>query len=149
MNVKVRGYEGAGWGSPIIRWFTRSPYTHVSLIFSTGGCEEEFESIQGKGVIRHLPHLFSKKKWVEWTLPLTYEQVLDAHEMAASLVGAKYDWQAIRAFVLHRRKHSLDKWICSEYVAYVLSKAGYPISRLQPFMESPATICASLRLVSV
>ena len=147
INVKVRGYTGQGWGSGLIQWFTRSKVSHVSLVFHLGHIVDEIEAIQGKGVVRHTPYTPSEKEFIEFDLPLTYEQVLEAHELACSLVGAKYDWKCIRSFVQHRKKHSLDKWICSEIVAYVLLKAGYPISRKEPFLENPSSVTDSLRLL--
>lgn len=145
--AKVRGYEGAGLGSPLIRWFTRNKFTHVSLVFKLGDCYEEVEAIQGKGVIAHEPHKQSRRKvFTEFDLPLTYEQILDTHILVKSLVGSKYDWAGIKSFLVHRKKHSEDKWFCSELVAYALLKAGYPVSRLSPHLESPATVCSSLRL---
>jgi uncharacterized protein YycO len=144
--VKVRGYTGTGFGSGFIQWWTRSPISHVSLVFHMGHTVEEVEAIQGAGVVRHTPHSKDDKVFKEWDVPLSYEQVLEAHTLACSLVGSKYDWQAIRAFVVHRRSHNAYKWMCSELVAYVLWKVGYRLSRRKPFMETPPTICESYRL---
>ena len=147
ISAKVRGYTGQGFGSGFIQWFTRSKISHVSLVFHLGHTADEVEAIQRKGVIRHVPYKHSEKDFIEFDLPLTYEQVLEAHELACSLVGAKYDWSAIKSFVKHRRKHSLDKWMCSELVSYVLFKVGYPVSRKLPYMETPSSVTDSLRLV--
>jgi len=148
MYVKVRGYRGQGLGSPIIKWFTRSEFSHVSLVFDTGGGRvEEVEAIQRKGVIAHPPHTEGKMSFVEYEVPLNFEQIMEAHELALSLVGARYDWKAIRSFVAHRKKHSLDKWQCAELASYVLWKVAYPLSRRKPFMENPASVLQSLQLL--
>jgi uncharacterized protein YycO len=146
--VKVRGYTGHGFGSKWIQRWTRSKISHVSLVFYMGDDAEEVEAIQFKGVVAHAPHSSKKKTFVEYDVPLTYEQVLEARELALSLVGARYDWRAVRSFIRHRRRHSMDKWMCSELVAYVLLKVGYKVSRREPFLESPSTVCESLRLLS-
>ena len=147
IKVEVRGYKGAGFGSKFIQRWTRSEYSHVSLVFHMGHSVEEVEALQWKGVIAHKPHCHKKKDFDTYKVPLTYEQVLEARELALSFVGAKYDWTAIRSFIRHRRSHSLDKWICSELVAYVLLKVGYPLSRREPFLETPSSDCESLRLI--
>ena len=144
--VQVRGYKGAGFGSKFIQRWTRSEYSHVSLCFYLGHTEVEVEALQFKGVISHPPHSAKKKVFDVFDVPLNYMQVMGAHSLAMSLVGAKYDWMAIRAFVRHRKNHSLDKWICSETVAYVLLKNEYALSRRSPHLESPSTVCESLRL---
>jgi len=145
--VQVRGYKGVGFGSKFIQRWTRSPYSHVSLVFHLGHTEVEVEALQFKGVISHAPNSPDKKDFDVFDVPLNYRQVMGAHSLAMSLVGAKYDWAAIRAFVRHRKSHSLDKWICSEIVAYVLLKNGYKLSRRSPHLESPSTVCESLRLI--
>lgn len=150
ISLKVRGYRGTGFGSSFITWWTRSSTSHVSLVFDLGhGEEEEIEAIQGKGVITHLPYTHDEKTFTEWVAPLSYEQILDAHILATSLVGSRYDWSAIRAFIQHRKRHSPDKWICSELVAYCLMKSGYALSRRKPYLETPSTVVESLRLVEV
>lgn len=146
VSVKVRGYTGQGAGSKWIQKWTRSDVSHVSLIVQLGENIQEVEAIQFKGVIAHKPHSADDKTFVEYDVPLSYEQALEVRELALSYVGAKYDWQGIWGFARHRKKHSLNKFFCSELVAYCLLKAGYPLSRREPFLESPASVCESFRL---
>ena len=148
VSVRVRGYTGQGAGSKWIQKWTRSDISHVSFIFQMGETIQEVEALQFKGVVAHKPHSAEKKVFVEYDVPLTYEQALDARELALSLVGAKYDWAGVWGFARHRKNHSLDKWFCSELVAFCLLKAGYPLSRRAPFLESPSSVCESLRLLS-
>jgi uncharacterized protein YycO len=148
IKVCVRGYTGQGAGSKWIQKWTRSNTSHVSLVFHIGGDVQEIESLQFKGTVSHKPHSSKKKTFIEYDVPLTYEQAFEARELALSLVGARYDWKAIWGFARHRKTHSLDRWFCSELVAYCLLKAGYPLSRREPFLETPATVCESLRLLS-
>ena len=147
IKVTVRGYTGQGAGSKFIQRWTRSNVSHTSLVFHMGHTSIEVESIQFRGTISHKPHSSKKKTFIEYDVPLTYEQVLEARELALSLVGSRYDWQGVWGFVKHRKKHSLNKFFCSEFVGYCLLKAGYPLSRREPFLESPSSICESLRLV--
>ena len=148
MRVFVRGYHGEGFGSGLVKWFTRSKYSHVSLVFHLHGEKEEIESIQGKGVISHAPHDARSKSFVEYAVPVSSEQVIDMHITAMSLIGAKYDWQGVFSFLLHRTKHTLDKFFCSEFAAFVLLKGRYSASRRDPYKESPDSIMESYRLIA-
>ena len=147
MKVYVRGYKGAGFGSSFIKRFTFGSYSHVSLVFHMHSAPQEIESIQGKGLIEHAPYTPEEKVFDEWFVPLTYEQIIDTHILAMSLLGAKYDWQGIWGFLRRKKTHSKDKFFCSELVAYVLLKAGYPLSRREPYRETPSSVCESLRLL--
>lgn len=140
----VRGYDGQGFGSGAIKWFTFGDISHVSLVFEfTDGSEEEFESIQGKGVCNHLPT--TGKRFQLFSVPLTVDQIETAYENTLVIHG-KYDWAGIWGFMVRKRRHSPSKWFCSEYVAYVLWKAGYALSRRDPYRETPSSVCESLRI---
>ncbi len=149
--LKIRGYSGQGFGSGFIKWFTfagKEGAAHVSLVFVfRGGEEEEFEAIQGAGVIRHPPT--AGKSFREFVVPVTEMQMLNAHILACSLVGCGYDWKGIWGFLRRKKAHDLLKWFCSELVSYILYKIGYPLSRRKPYQETPASICDTLRIEEV
>ena len=147
MKLFVRGYTGQGRGSKLIQWWTRSKFSHVSFVFYMHGEPQEIEAIQGKGVIAHKPNKACQKTFVDYAVPLTETQIIDAHILAMSLVGARYDWQGVWSFLLRRKKHTLDKFFCSEMVAYVLLKVGYGLSRRPPYKESPESVMESFRLI--
>jgi len=148
MKLFVRGYHGAGFGSGAIKWFTRSKYSHVSLVFHLHGDAEEIEAIQGSGVIRHRPFTDLEKTFDEYAVPISEDQIIEAHILAMSLLGARYDWAGVYAFLLRRSKHSLDKFFCSEFVTYILLKIAYPVSRRLPYKHSPDTVMESYRLIA-
>jgi hypothetical protein len=147
MKLFVRGYRGQGYGSGAIKWFTRSQYSHVSLVFFMHGVWEEIEAIQGKGVISHKPHSARRKDFAEYSVPASEEQIISIHIGSRSVLGAKYDWQGVFSFLLHRTKHTLNKFFCSEFVAYQLLKGGYKLSRRVPYKQSPDLVMESLMLV--
>lgn len=145
-KLYVRGYNGQGFGSGFIRWFTFGKYSHVSLRFDMGDYEEEIEAIQGRGVVRHAPYTHDEKDFEEMVVPISDTQSIEAHIIAASLVGSKYDWKGIYGFVVRKKRHSPEKWSCQEIVAYVLLKVGYPLSRREPYRETPTSIMESFRI---
>jgi len=147
MKCFVRGYNGLGKGSDFIRWFTFGKFSHVSMVFELPtGVSEEIESIQGSGVIIHEPWTHDQKDFVEMQAPLTTEQAVDARILFRSFEDALYDWRGIYGFMIRKKRHSADKWFCSEVVAYVLLKAGYPLSRREAYRETPTSVMESLRL---
>ena len=148
MEMKVRGYNGHGQGSDIIRWFTFGSFSHVSFVFSDRDRTEEIESIQGKGVIAHAPWSEDEKDFVEYDVPVSEEHILEAWQLAASYVGSKYDGMGIFGLLLRRNKHDKYRWFCSELVAYVLLKIDHPISRREPYRETPTSVMESFRLLS-
>lgn len=147
VSVRVRKYSGTGFGSGFIKWFTfagKEGASHVSLIFRfSHGIDLEYESIQGSGVISHAPR---EGTFTEYDVPLSAEQVETAY-LVASTTHGKYDWKGIWGFIVKKKRHSEFKWFCSEYVAYALYKAGYPLSRRDPYRETPQTVVDSLRLL--
>ena len=146
MRLLVRGYNGQGFGSGFIRWFTFGSYSHVSLVFEGHDSDLEVEAIQGKGVIYHAPHGHEEKSFDEFVVDLTDEQITTAKCVALGLEGAEYDWKGIWGFLRKKKRHSEEKWFCSELVAYALWKAGRPVSRREPWRETPTSVCESFVL---
>lgn len=146
-SVRIRGYNGHGFGSSFIRRFTFGNYSHVSIVFDTNHGEEEYESIQGRGVIVHAPYTREEKDFVELLVPINEEQRILAHITAMEMLGSSYDWLGIWGFMVRKDRHSKDRWFCSEYVAYCLLKAGYALSRREPYRETPDSVMMSYRLI--
>ena len=145
VKVTVRGYSGRGAGSRFIRWFTFGEYSHVSIVFwFRDGTAEEWEALQGHELEPHTPR---DDYDIEYVAPLSYEQAIDAHLICCQLEGAKYDWKGIFGFLKRKDNQDPEMWFCSELVAYALWKTGYPLSRREPFRESPTSVMESLRLV--
>lgn len=147
MKMYVRGYNGQGFGSGFIRWFTFGNYSHVSMVFHDHDEHVEVESIQGEGVIRHDPYKLNEKDFDEFVVPISELQAIDAKIIACGLLGAKYDWQGIWGFLRKKKRHSEEKWFCSEIVAYVLYKVGHPLSRREPYRETPTSVMESFQIM--
>ena len=144
MRAVVRGYRGKGFGSGFIKRFTFGGYSHVSLVFAWEGKTTECESIQRKGVVAHKPN---DGDFDELSIPISEADAEKLYFSCLDLVGAEYDWSGVWGFVRRKLKHDPFKWFCSEYVAYLLLMVGYPLSRREPYRETPSSVMESLRLI--
>lgn len=144
VRLIIRGYTGHGFASGLIKWFTFGKISHISGVFEFADhAPEEFESIQGKGVCHHAPT--EGKAFFAFKVPLTQEQLDDVYFLALQIKG-KYDWMGIWGFMRRKRIHNPLAWFCSEYWAYLLWKVKFPISRREPYRETPSSVCESLQI---
>lgn len=107
----------------VIAWATRSPYSHCELLRAARMPEpgETHRCIGASlmdGGVRIREIVFDEGKWHFLHVPWAPD---DAWERAASRVGSAYD---LRAFVwthlFNFRRHTRDKWFCSELIADAL-----------------------------
>lgn len=138
--MKAAFYKGtrpglAGIYSRVVRWWTKSPYSHVELVLSTGRAwSSSFED----GGVRSKLIDFDPARWDLVDLPPALEQAavawFEAHR------GAGYDLVGNLQFVISPVPHSRSRWFCSEAVAAAL---GIP----DPWRYSPGTLASALTLL--
>jgi len=141
MTLRVAFYKGAHAGLPgiynrLVRWWTRSPYSHAELVFSTGYAAS---SSQMDGGVRFKVIDFDPALWdfVDVPASLTVPAWLwfEAHE------GAAYDLLGNLHFVFSAVGDDKRKWFCSEAVAAAL---GMP----NPERFDPGTLHAALSFLN-
>ena len=126
-GVTLAFYRGRGdLLDRVIRWVTRSPYSHVEIIALTGTAttdgHPQAEAISASyrdGGVRQRRIDLAPDHWdlvaVPWANP--------TRVWAAALVeaGAGYDYAGlILSQLLHLRRGNGHRWFCSELVAYAL-----------------------------
>src|SRR5688572_9599894 len=120
---KILLFRGKGFFSTLIRWQTRSPFSHAAILLPDG--VTIIESWQGEGV--------RKKKVTNWSdidkftvnvSPEVWEKVIAFCE---SQVGKKYDYLQVLRFVSRRKGKDDSKWFCSELVFRGFELAGEPL----------------------
>ena len=141
MKFQAAFYKGtrpglAGIYSRVVRWWTKSDYSHVELVLSTGRAwSSSFED----GGVRSKLIDFDLARWDLVDLPPALEQAavawFEAHR------GAGYDLVGNLQFVLSPIPHSRGRWFCSEAVAAAL---GIP----DPWRYSPGTLASALTLIT-
>lgn len=118
-------YKGKGtWLDAVIRWVTRSPYSHVELILdpTDKGNDGEslcFSSSARDGGVRVKRIKLNPDHWdiqtIEWPVGDHIERLF------ANLAGSKYDyWGLLFSQFFNWRRHSKTRWFCSEVIAFAL-----------------------------
>ena len=139
MTLKVAFYKGtrpgiAGVYNRLVRWWTKSAYSHAELVLSSGRAwSASFED----GGVRSKLIDFDPKKWDLIDVPAHLEAGAVAWFTAHR--GAKYDLLGNLQFVLAAFPHSQERWFCSEAVAAAL---GIP----DPWRYDPGTLASALTI---
>jgi len=138
--LKAAFYRGtrpgiAGIYNRIVRWWTRSDFSHVELVLSTGLA---WSASFADGGVRSKPIDFDSKNWILIDLPPALEKAAEAWFFVHR--GAKYDLLGNLQFVLSPIPHTQGRWFCSEAVAAAL---GIP----DPWRYSPGTLASALTLL--
>lgn len=109
----------------VIRWFTRSDYSHVEILI---GCDAipsgpfswvAFSSSGRDGGVRSTLIHFDEGAWDFIPAPWADESRVQLAE--ASQSGLRYDWPGLfLSQVLNLRRGASRRWFCSELVAWTL-----------------------------
>lgn len=139
-------YRGKGFWAAMIRWFTRSKYAHVSVVFEDGLV---YESVPGKGVIN------GRLKSVDGVTPFVYKlgerpDAEAARRFCESELGTPYDYWGCICFILGvKQRRSASRYFCSEFCADVSCAAGIELQeRTATFKLSP-DMCAMSPLLAI
>lgn len=124
----------AGFYNRLVRWWTRSPYSHVELIVSSG--RSWSASFEDSGV-RSKPIDFDPSHWDFVELPAELEASAEAWFKAHR--GGKYDILGNVRFVIGPIRDGKKRWFCSEAVAAAL---GLP----NPWRYDPGTLASALTI---
>jgi len=137
-------HKGKSWLSRLIRWQTRSQYSHASAVL-LGLDPVTIEAVEGIGV--HKLGFRGFQPDVDYFLaPLTEEQERAAVEFLEEQIGKPYDWSMVARFISRRQeaRKTSGKWFCSELVFAAIKKAGVALlSGCEPWEVSPGLLAKS------
>lgn len=143
--MKVAFYLGNGFISKSIEFFTRSPYSHVAILWEDGSV---FEAWPIKGVVhsKSLGSLHKKTEIDIFEVKTTPEQDQVILKFLNDQLGKGYDYLGFLGFVFNwtgERK----KWFCSELVFEAFKIAGiFLLERLKAFKVYPALLSYSNKM---
>lgn len=143
-RCRVLLFRGRGVISALVRWQTRSVYSHCAIQLPDGRI---LESWQGSGVqVRRLADWAGVERFR--VAGITATQWGRAVSFAEAQVGAGYDYISVLRFVSRRHAPDNGRWFCSELVAAALQVAGVQLlARVDPAEVSPAMLSWSPLLV--
>jgi hypothetical protein len=135
--MKVAFYKGTHSGLPgvynrLVRWWTRSPYSHAELVFEDG---QAASSSAMDGGVRFKAIEFDPALWDFVPVPAGLAPA--ARDWFAQHDGQAYDMLGNLHFVISAVGDDKRKWFCSEAVAAAL---GMP----DPERFDPGTLHAAL-----
>ncbi len=132
MNIRIAFYKGKGnWKNKIIRWWTKSPYSHAELVLPNGVTWVSISPLlTGKVSARSVYQVENLKDWdflsfeLSWREPVRNYQLAQLHGFIAETDGCKYDWKGmiLSQMLPYLIKHR-DRWYCSEWIGHALVKA--------------------------
>lgn len=122
MELYVAFYRGSGgWKNKIIRWWTKSPYSHVELVLPDNKTWISISPLLTSKVAARTRKEWDPKQWELVKLDITEQQLLVILEFYESTKGCSYDWVGmfLSQFLPFHIKRK-GKWYCSEWIAYAL-----------------------------
>lgn len=140
-------YRSPGWIARLIRWQTRSPYSHVAVF--TGA--DVVESREGKGVrIVESCDSFKGTEIDVYSVSgagVPKENILPSAIWLKEQLGKRYDWSSVLRFVTRRQasRQSAKVWFCSELAfVYATKLLGAPLlQNVEPWGVSPGLLSRS------
>ena len=122
MEIKVAFYKGRGdLFNKIVRWWTKSPYSHTELILPDGVTWIRIGPFSSSKLSAITREKWDVEQWDFVTLKVTEEQVTIIKEFFERTKGCRYDWWGmILSHIVPFKIKQKGKWYCSEWIAYAL-----------------------------
>lgn len=137
MNIKVRLYRGSGLISSLIKFQTRSDYSHACFVID----DFIFESKEFIGVQK--VKVNNSGDYDEFNLEISQQQKKDLLTFLYAQLGKPYDYTMVIRFVTRQQEQraSSGRWYCSELIVAALNKVGLRLlERIEPWAVSPAIL---------
>lgn len=138
-RVIVQCHSGDGIFSRLIKWFTRSSVSHISILIYAGDLDGEerewtiLEAVEGEGVREVGLEAYQKSyharkiDFYSFVVPFEKEESVEFLSALRKEIGAKYDWLGVFRFVTRRRHAHDKKWFCSEFLDYHAADFNRPL----------------------
>lgn len=142
--ITVSLHRGNAWISKLIRWQTRSVYSHAGVVLPDG---KFIESREGKGVLEHDQLVVANNEEVDlFHVMVSDDQALLLSRFLRSQLGKPYDWTMVARFITREQetRSSTGKWFCSELVFAAFLEANVELLRdTHPWEVSPGLLARS------
>ena len=122
MQIRVAFYKAPGnWKNKVIRWWTKSPYSHAELILPDKVTTISISPFLSSTVNARIKKEWDPGKWDFVDFEITAQQLGVIQEFYQSTAGCRYDWIGMlcsQFLPFHIKRKG--KWYCSEWIAYAL-----------------------------
>ena len=122
MIIKVAFYKAKGdWINKIVRWWTKSKYSHAELVMPDGTTWIGISPSKGSALRSKEKKHYSELEWDFIDIKVTEEQLQVINEFYESTKDSSYDWVGMllsQCLPFHIKQK--EKWYCSEWIAYAL-----------------------------
>lgn len=140
MNVLL--YHEHGLIDSLIRWQTRSIYSHAALATDEGTI---IESVPGAGVRERertdRDNTAADAFEVRGMGPADWAKAIN---FARKEIGCGYDYLGVARFISRREDSDNNRWFCSELVFAALHEAGFSVlQRIAAWAVSPGLLSLS------
>ena len=118
-------YRARGdWQNAVVRWSTKSHYSHCEAIFCLAELGEEVlchSASSRDGGVRSKQIVLRSELWDLVHLPLCFFDEDLANRLLTETAGAKYDYPGIiLSHILSLNRHAEHRWFCSEFCAALI-----------------------------
>jgi len=124
--------------SRVIRWLTRSDYSHVAVVLNDGRVVEAWDS--GVRIVDSLSDQHTPGTTVdlfEFDPPLTQGQEAAGERYLLGRIGKRYDWTGVFRFVTRRRGSDANRDFCSELLDQTVQAMELTLFRQTQSWEIP------------
>ena len=125
-RVRIAFYKGHGdWRNKVIRWWTKSEYSHAELVLPDGLTWLSISPILSSCVASRKKPEHDPSRWDFLEFEISDEQLQIILNFFEDTEGDRYDWlgMILSQFLPYAIKRR-ERWYCSEWIAYALRIAG-------------------------
>lgn len=135
-NIGIAFYKEKGHiVDYIIRFVTKSKYSHCEILFPDGSM---FSSDAWSGGVRFIgKDEYNLSNWDIIYISLSEAQLAELIKFCYFKESKEYDWKGVIAFIIPFIRQDYNKWFCSELVGAALKfigifKSTFKIHKLSP-----------------
>lgn len=123
-KIRVAFYKGGqGWIHRVIRWWTRSEYSHAELIMPSGEWVSISPFLAKRVQSRAAPE--EDGEWDYIDIEVTEKKIESLQRFYELTKGHKYDWVGmVLSQLLPFHIKARGRWYCSEWITYALRISG-------------------------
>lgn len=127
----------------LIRWWTKSEYSHCELLFSDGMMFSSHVADKGTRYVKN--QYFNYLYWDVLEIPITDKQEKVMRDFCDSELYCRYDWWGIWfSQIIRMQREDPEKWFCSEICTTAWQRIGF-LGDSRPCTFSPGKLYKRMR----